>query len=135
MSEHTQEPWISAGKGALDTISDQFGSRIAQCMNKYEDEPRNYQVDYENARRIVACVNACAGIPTETLEAPTTILKGLNLQTERVDALLHEHEQQRDKLLGALKDAMRLLKAAGYAIEGTATNRMKALIAEIEAAI
>jgi hypothetical protein len=41
---------------------------------------------------------------------------------------------QRDKLLAALKDAMRLLKAAGYVLEGTATNRMKVIIAEIEAA-
>jgi hypothetical protein len=40
------------------------------------------RIDMDDARRIVACVNACAGISTEELEAMTpyeivTVLKGV----------------------------------------------------------
>lgn len=61
MSGHTKEPW-------------HFGKYNPQCImgsdNKlivsdcYEDREK----DVANARRIVACVNACAGIDTNELE-------------------------------------------------------------------
>lgn len=49
----------------------------------------------ENARRIVACVNACAGIPTELIEEGG--FAAVPVITHR------EVKQQRDKLLAALK--------------------------------
>ncbi len=59
--EHTPEPWHQCAEpelGAL--ILDGKQRAIGDC-----DGPPNA---HENARRIVACVNACAGIPTEELE-------------------------------------------------------------------
>lgn len=53
------------------------------------------EVTIANAHRIVACVNACAGIPTETLECP-----GGNI-AKVAGSLL----KQRNKLLAALEEA------------------------------
>lgn len=63
MMEHTLEPW---------TIDRYDGS------DKWITIPQpGVRVDYDdvdpdeasaNARRVIACVNACAGIPTEALE-------------------------------------------------------------------
>lgn len=56
---HTPEPWYeghsSSGQGIV--ISENDGKSIAVT---YDDK---------DASRIVACVNACTGIPTEALEA------------------------------------------------------------------
>jgi hypothetical protein len=72
MSEHTKEPWevcdlAPSGnpywRGDGTEISSAMG-RIADCLlNTFRDidECR------ANAARIVACVNACAGIPTDQL--------------------------------------------------------------------
>lgn len=51
-----------------------------------------------SARRIVACVNACAGIPTDKLEAGS-------LETVKEIFSSAEYKQQRDELLAALKHA------------------------------
>lgn len=45
-----------------------------------------------------------------------------------------ETEQLRDQLVAALEDAVRLLRAAGYAMSGTATTPMLATIATAKAA-
>lgn len=96
MSKHTKEPWrtdapsgfpgdVMAGKEmiARTTITDQSNAKA-------------------NARRIVACVNACDGIPTDELER-----KGLPLY-------MHETlTEQRDELLAAGADDIR---AAGWAV-------------------
>jgi hypothetical protein len=69
MSEHTKEPWACNHQG--------------WCT---ETEV------FENQRRIVACVNACKGIPTSVLE----------LQGVPSLELCKKIEQQRDELLAAL---------------------------------
>lgn len=70
-----------------------------------------------NARRIVACVNACAGLPTDALERgrvvvvtatkfpepPIKITDGLDIETFVVD---HKTAEQRDLLLSALEFLM-----------------------------
>lgn len=72
--KHTAEPWRQDGQYILNQSDEIFVS-----------------TDEANARRIVACVNACSGIPTECLEfgpeavAPASVL------------------QQRDQLLAALE--------------------------------
>lgn len=45
-----------------------------------------------------------------------------------------ETEQLRDQLVAPLEDAVRLLRAAGYAMSGTATTPMLAIIATAKAA-
>jgi hypothetical protein len=67
---HTKEPW-KTGRGDCHTI---YGPKIAGHEQKVaicptQDGERDYpsvQVFF-NAQRIAACVNACAGIPTEAL--------------------------------------------------------------------
>ena len=68
---HTPEPW-----GYVENLSgseNHKGFRLHGASNWYFAEV--YPVDEDgtegraNARRIVACVNACKGIPTEKLES------------------------------------------------------------------
>ena len=61
MNEHTKEPW----RVELSWITGSDGKRITcptACMSRDDDE------NEANERRIVACVNACAGVATEELE-------------------------------------------------------------------
>ena len=59
MSKHTKEPWEWGG-----------GTAITRLGRYIHVEPlRSLREASANARRIVACVNSCAGIPTEALEA------------------------------------------------------------------
>ena len=88
--EHTKEPW-SIGKpppNGEQTIGDSKGLMVAVATT-------GYGVSSEaNARRIVACVNACVGVGTEYLEDNGPIIE-----------LVREHNtvlKQRDELLAAL---------------------------------
>lgn len=63
MSEHTKEPWKASKKFALVLSADE--EFVASCICL---EPE----DWANAHRIVACVNACCGIPTDRLEDVAT---------------------------------------------------------------
>ena len=67
-SKHTAEPWermFPNDSDGYDSVADSHGNGIFQ--GEYY-EPTCSPAD---ARRIVACVNACAGIPTEFLEGST----------------------------------------------------------------
>ena len=63
MTEHTPEPWFwDAGDHGID-------SSQPYCHVYVDDETTiTTDISATNARRIVACVNACKGIETETLE-------------------------------------------------------------------
>ena len=67
--KHTKEPWdvedIKFGVGY--GINGRDGDAVVWWASDLE--PNNGIPEGEDARRIVACVNACAGIPTEDLEA------------------------------------------------------------------
>lgn len=91
MSEqHTPEPWRTDSKnGFSGDIHDAFDNLVAQCSD--------VNCGDHNASRIVACVNACAGIPNEVL---TTV--GAFGGFGRDDIVQHV-TKQRDKLLTALE--------------------------------
>lgn len=65
--QHTPEPWhIAQGVVTVYRNDEEWGVRaikhgMDECCLFYED-------DDANARRIIACVNACAGISVEALE-------------------------------------------------------------------
>lgn len=88
MSKHTPEPWVRSSDDFIAAESDQLnnGEYVLSCFGPDQAA---------NARRIVACVNACAGLPTEHLESAPLggILNG-------VAGLV----SQRDELLAALED-------------------------------
>lgn len=90
MSEHTKEPWTTNGVRIESTNEHGWandGWIVGDC-----DGPDALA----NARRIVACVNACKGIDTKFLEE--ALLAG-------AEPALYAHTlmQQRDELLAALK--------------------------------
>lgn len=125
MSNHTQEPWNTNG----DPIVFDATGVVA-----FTDTRTNLdKVNKANARRIVACVNACAGISTEALEdSCQPALSAWKLQKEII-------EQQRDELLTVLKKIVPLAEFAcseqspPYADEHLVESA-KEIIAKVEAA-
>lgn len=65
MPEHFNEPWH------LHDMSGPTGAYIEYAPNERGVGKTVNIKDFDTARRIVACVNACAGIPTEALEGAT----------------------------------------------------------------
>lgn len=102
-NKHTPEPWTLNGKSIKRDyrqigLTADAGETIASVMGGNTSGPHFVQSDDEceaNARRIVACVNACAGISTENLEE--------NLPVKELARRYNETLKQRDELLYALE--------------------------------
>ena len=79
MSKHTPEPWFSDSEHVGSSVSDRLndGWFAAKCLGPDR---------VENARRIAACVNACAGMDDPAAE-------------------IAELKRQRDELLDLVKRA------------------------------
>lgn len=111
MIEHAKEPWnvenVEFGAEVTEDLcilaSSPSFREIAQISRCYQGD-RDKEMEQANARRIVACVNACAGVPMDWLESG---LPGClqNVREER-DAYL----QQRDDLLSELRAAHQIIK-------------------------
>lgn len=91
---HTKEPWVANGNGI------HSGVHCVALTQAWEAPIRQ-----EDARRIVACVNACKGISTEELErlcqlTPMLFSEWLNTPDPVHDKVV----QQRDELLAAAKN-------------------------------
>lgn len=91
-NKHTAEPW--AVKGATIRTADGIGIDVIATM-----QVSNQPFWDEDARRIVACVNACAGCATKVLE---TAPVGFFNSTYGHPKYLEEITKQRDELLAAL---------------------------------
>ena len=102
-TEHTPEPWrigrftgpesyekVRETCGAMDVVVDTDSGPyvLAGCNINFPNDAK------ANARRIVACVNACAGLPTEVLERYKLGVIGVDYKSTK---------QQRDELLAALE--------------------------------
>ncbi|KKN75635.1 hypothetical protein LCGC14_0378730 [marine sediment metagenome] len=72
--EHTPEPWhlyVQPGGGHIAVLHDkegEFGNEGIAFMDAVLIGTKYTAKRRANARRIIACVNACAGIPTAVLE-------------------------------------------------------------------
>ena len=89
---HTKEPW------AYHTRGNYGAGEEADLSVEKLDSARGY-LGLDDARRIVACVNTCAGISTESLEqggVGSILSLGLS-ELKRGDVA----EKQRDELLAA----------------------------------
>lgn len=132
MSQHTQEPWSGMVDGAYpehewmashdsaDTSGfvpiSAGGNVVALAVTtKYSDE----EVD-GNARRIVACVNACKGITTETLERVDLPISAICLVSQCA-----EIGNQRDELLDAIKAVLALPEEQSGRIYRTPTQQFR----------
>ena len=97
MSKHTPEPWIAEKAHDIDAIA---------WVGQFAVLPQNHAAQVvrgnteEDARRIVACVNACKGFTTEGLQRSQIG----TIMYERLEAM-REAIRQRDELLVALHDA------------------------------
>ncbi len=65
MTKHTQEPWVDQCEGADYSV---WHRGPQGAPHPDAEDPIAVHLSADDARRIVACVNACAGIPTEALE-------------------------------------------------------------------
>ena len=100
-NKHTPEPW-AVDPDSTDEISGivDSGGNGSIIRGDYSD----WWVTKANARRIVACVNACAGCATEVLE---TAPVGFFNSTYGHPKYLEEITKQRDELLSDLAAAKR----------------------------
>lgn len=106
--EHTPEPWIIrrgdwSTHATLITTAKRRRNKTVPIAEVDTDGFNKEFGDEQkaNARRIVACVNACAGVSNGEL-AMTTM--------SAVLARMNEAEQQRDELLAALVNAKESLE-------------------------
>lgn len=75
MSEHTQGPWLARGRYIKQDftsigLGEESGCLLANVMGGHTSGPYFIQNNHEcdaNARRMVACVNACEGLSNEQL--------------------------------------------------------------------
>ena len=116
----TKEPWkftASIPEEGFECFwiesDDEFRNPIADVRGPQNDE------NTANARRIVACVNACAGISTDSLEPDGSAVMGW----QRTARKLIDVTKQRDELLadllgmcGAIRKALPYLPADHEAI-------------------
>lgn len=114
MSDHTKEPWIARGPCVFFSAN-AGGFSLSDCPDSHG-----------NASRIVACVNACSGIPDEKLER---IAHVLGHRVEFLSGLLY----QRDELLSLVKGFHRKLET--YRNVYTGDKELRRLLDECEAAI
>ena len=117
MSEHTKEPWYASetDDGLIEIVNDERTAgefvSIADVTTGF-DGPIGVEQE-ANARRIVAAVNACEGMDTESLEsiagriaAKSVLQMHANYVSNK--AKVAAMEQQRDKLLAALTEIAEL---------------------------
>ena len=104
MTQHTPEPWIVDDYIDWNICANGKTLASASLLNFCKDE---YTA---NARRIVACVNKCAGFTTAKLEGDDLVL----VPRDEFRGTL----QQRDELLKAAKSARRALAHANENCHG-----------------
>lgn len=111
-SKHTPEPWevsdAMCGRHSTSTVAIyHYDAARSHCTEVVEAGCKcgDEAVSKENARRIVACVNACAGIPTYQLLGVTDrpVLLG-----DVVDVI----RKQRDELLEIVEAAYEMVTEA-----------------------
>ena len=102
MSKHTPEPWRVGRPGAVvsDTPVPEMGG--SDAVEYYGGHLIGESIIEANARRIVACVNACRGLGTDELEQHGLV--------SAVGTELLELEKQRDELLETLEAAVKQME-------------------------
>lgn len=108
--QHSPEPWSIRGQCGVWAETKLIGAT--------GDDEGAPELQTANARRIVACVNACAGISTEELEAPS-VFKRDELAVER-DTLRAETAK--------LRAALQMVCDSGVPLSDEITNAMLAAL-------
>lgn len=115
MSKHTQGTWRADKNGVNHGIYDEDGNKIATI--KGSSIPSLDERPAANARRIVACWNACEGLSTELLEKAS--LQPYHVEArEKLSEYTKSLEIQRDELLDALQKIDAVCKSIPDGLEG-----------------
>ena len=104
--KHTQEPWQQFEHDKRAIVSEEHPNL---SLLSIDDDGLGIFFEEKDARRVVACVNACAGISTESLEkggVGSLLELGLDEQRRGDSA-----EQQRDDLQRELAQVNAAMKA------------------------
>lgn len=99
MEQHTPTPWSEKDWYVISNHG-----HICEMMG-----PFGYEANKANARRIVAAVNACEGIPTELLEQGAGFWAKSNSHDEERDAAFSDLLRVNARLLEALRDIAKRL--------------------------
>jgi hypothetical protein len=106
-AQHTHEPWLVSARQDEPRqrkigTGEEGWLGVALVFGDTEEEAD------ANGRRLVACVNACAGIPTEALECQTKkeLTKKLIDTNKELLAALEEMEREYGKLHDGLSDML-----------------------------
>lgn len=120
MSNHTPEPWSLLEAG--DSIKHQVpvSSDRTSILTIATEGAIAFGAVYsaDDARRIVACVNACRGLSTENLEDN----EPLSWLTKQYNAV----KDQRDELLRDMQDVLDMLSNQPHAV--TAANQAETML-------
>ena len=112
-TEYTPGPWRVDDVGVGFEIA--AGNEVvAQAQQVYGDH--KHKIRRGNARRIVACVNACEGISTEQLESWLCMSRPIRKSLEELKAEADREGKQRDDLIAVLQRI-----ADGQEMSGTYT--------------
>jgi len=121
---HTKEPWISVTGGRFNpeiiiTTQDRIDNHKGEiCGMDVEFTGTHGEEQKANTNRIVTCVNACAGISTDSLEQEGSAVMGW----QRTARKLIDVTKQRDELLS--KVAAWEQKAANWMASPEAAQRL-----------
>ena len=114
MSKHTPEPWRVGRPGTVVSDTPVPGMGGSDAVEYYGGHLIGKSITEANARRIVACVNACKGLDTAHLESSGLV--------SAVGYELIELTNQRDELLAALQGMIDIANdsqgVAGYHLNG-----------------
>ena len=118
MSNHTPEPWRVGRPGAVVSDTPVPGMGGSDAVEYYGGHLIGESIIEANARRIVACVNACRGIGTDELEQHGLV--------SAVGYELIELTKQRDELLRDMQDVLDMLINQPHAV--TAANQAEDML-------
>ena len=124
--QHTTEPWVVEKAHDIDAIA--WVGQFAVLPQDHTTRVVRGNTEGD-ARRIVACVNACAGIDTESLEADGYGDNWAEIAKHRIELM-----GQRDELLVALKDAVETIEWM-YGCSSPASDEIEKSISEGNAVI
>lgn len=124
---HSKEPWRAMGKWIDSCVDGDLFQEVAKCMKvKHGDGDAN-------ARRIVAAVNACAGLDTEYLETVgLPEFAGKQLCADKIQQELDAVTAQRDQLREALEAIVSSADASQAAINIPLLQAARAALAATE---
>ncbi len=105
---HTPEPWIYTrieSQSATEGFFEPYSPWVAGAGPRIVNINRSICMHADDMRRIVACVNACVGVPNDTLD------KIANKQMDGSEFFeLAKVQAQRDELLATLTELRDVLK-------------------------